>query len=67
MSKDEPIKVLAIAGSLRKGSLNKALVRAAIQVAPPGVVIEEFDLEGIPLYNQDSEGQLPPRVEELKA
>jgi len=63
-----PIHVLAIAGSLRKGSVNKALVRAAIQVAPPGVVVEDFgDLGGIPLYNEDMEKQLPEKVKALKA
>jgi chromate reductase, NAD(P)H dehydrogenase (quinone) len=63
-----PVRVLAIAGSLRKGSLNKALVRAAIQVAPPGVDIEDFGgLDGIPLYNEDAEKPLPERVRELKA
>jgi chromate reductase, NAD(P)H dehydrogenase (quinone) len=63
-----PIKVLAVAGSLRKGSLNKALVRAAIQVAPPGVVVEDFgDLGGIPLFNEETEKHLPESVRLLKA
>jgi chromate reductase, NAD(P)H dehydrogenase (quinone) len=67
-SEGHPIRVLAIAGSLRRGSLNKALVRAAVQVAPPGVVIEEFEgLEVIPPFNQDLEGELPEKVRELKA
>ncbi len=67
MSKAAPIRVLAIAGSLRKGSLNKALVRAAIQVAPPGVVVEDFgDLGGIPLFNEDAENAQPERVRTLK-
>jgi chromate reductase, NAD(P)H dehydrogenase (quinone) len=60
--------VLAIAGSLRKGSLNKALLRAAIQVAPPSVAIEDFgDLDGIPLFNEDIEKELPEKVKVLKA
>ena len=63
-----PIHVLAIAGSLRRGSLNKALVRAAIQVAPSSVVIEDFgDIDGIPLFNEDVEKQLPEKVKLLKA
>jgi chromate reductase len=58
---------LAIAGSLRKGSLNKALVKAAIQVAPPGVIVEDFgDLDGIPLFNEDTEKPQPERVRQLK-
>lgn len=63
----EPIRVLAIAGSLRKGSANKALVRAAIKVAPPGVVVEDFDLDGIPLFNEDMEKDPPEKVRLLKA
>jgi chromate reductase, NAD(P)H dehydrogenase (quinone) len=63
----DPIRVLAIAGSLRKGSVNRALVRAAIQVAPAGVVVEDFgDLGGIPPYNEDAEKQPPESVKALK-
>jgi chromate reductase len=60
--------VLAIAGSLRKGSVNKALVRAAIKVAPSSVVVEDFgDIDGIPLFNEDIEKELPEKVKLLKA
>lgn len=63
----EQLSVLAIAGSLRKGSLNMALVRVAAEVAPPGVLVEAFEgLGEIPPFNQD-EGQLPERVKQLKA
>jgi chromate reductase, NAD(P)H dehydrogenase (quinone) len=62
----EKIKVLAFAGSLRKGSYNKALIRAAIEVAPPNVAIEVFDLEGIPPFNQEFEANPPQRVKEFK-
>lgn len=62
----KPFKVLAFAGSLRKGSYNKALVRAAVEVKPDSVDIEVFDLEGIPPYNFDLEQQMPQRVVEFK-
>ena len=62
----EKIKVLAFAGSLRKGSYNKALIRAAVEVAPENVAIEVFDLEGIPPFNQDFEANPPQRVKEFK-
>jgi len=62
----EKIKVLAFAGSLRKGSYNKALVRAAVEVAPENVLIEVFDLEGIPLLNQELEATPPHKVKEFK-
>jgi chromate reductase, NAD(P)H dehydrogenase (quinone) len=61
------IHILGIAGSLRKGSFNRAALRAAQQLAPEGASIESFDLEGIPLFNQDLEAQVPARVAELKA
>jgi chromate reductase len=60
------IKVLAFAGSLRKGSFNKALVRAALEVAPSSIAIEVFDLEGIPPFNGDYENSPPAKVAEFK-
>ncbi len=62
-----PFTVLGIAGSLRKASYNRAALRAAQQLAPDGVKIEIFELDGIPLFNQDEESPLPPRVAEFKA
>jgi chromate reductase, NAD(P)H dehydrogenase (quinone) len=61
------MKILGIAGSLRKHSYNAAALRAAQQVAPAGVAIDIFDLNGIPLYDQDLDGTPPPRVTEFKA
>ena len=43
---DVSVKVLGFAGSLRKGSLNRMLLRAAAELAPPGMTIETFDLSG---------------------
>jgi chromate reductase, NAD(P)H dehydrogenase (quinone) len=64
----DPVHVLAIAGSLRKGSVNKALVRVAIQVAAPSIIVEDFgSLEGIPLFNEDMEKEQPESVKQLKA
>ena len=63
---EKQIKVLAFAGSLRKGSYNKALIRAAVEVAPESMAIEVFDLEGIPPFNQDFEANPPQRVAEFK-
>jgi chromate reductase len=62
----EKIKVLAFAGSLRTGSYNKALIRAAMEVAPENVAIEVFDLEGIPPFNQEFEANPPQKVAEFK-
>lgn len=63
---ERQIKVLAFAGSLRKGSYNKALIRAAVEVASKNVIIEVFDLEGIPLFIQDLESTPPPKIVEFK-
>jgi chromate reductase len=62
----QKIKVLSFAGSLRKGSYNKALIHAAIELAPQNVSIEIFDLEGIPPFNQEFETNPPSRVKEFK-
>jgi chromate reductase len=62
----QQIKVLAFAGSLRKGSYNKALIRTAVEVAPPTVSIEVFDLEGIPPFNQDLENNPSQKVKDFK-
>ncbi len=63
---ENKFKILAFAGSLRKGSYNKALIRAAIELAPEDVSIEVFDLEGVPPFNQDFESTPPTKVVEFK-
>ncbi len=60
------IKILSFAGSLRKGSYNKALLRAALELLPGDAVLEIFDLEGIPPYNQDLDDNMPGKVQEFK-
>lgn len=61
------LRVLAIAGSLRKQSFNRALVRAAIELAPAGMTIEEADISTIPPYDEDVRAKgLPPAVEALR-
>jgi chromate reductase, NAD(P)H dehydrogenase (quinone) len=49
----QSVHVLGFSGSLRKGSYNTALLRAAIELLPDGMTIETFDLAPIPLFNQD--------------
>jgi chromate reductase len=62
----EPIRILGFAGSLRRGSYNKSLLRAAEELVPEGAELEIFDLDGIPPYNQDLEDRMPERVKEFK-
>ena len=61
------IRILGIAGSLRKDSYNKAALRAATLLVPEGAEIEIFELDGgIPGFNQDDEQDPPAKIAELK-
>ena len=65
--RSDELRILAIAGSLREKSLNRALIRAAQELAPEGVSIEIADLREIPLYDGDVEAAGdPPAVRQLK-
>jgi NAD(P)H-dependent FMN reductase len=46
--------VVGFAGSLRRGSYNRALLAAATELAPPALHIVIHELDGIPLYNGHS-------------
>lgn len=59
-------KILGFAGSLRKDSYNRALLRAAQKLVPAGVEMEIFELGDFPLYNEDIESSLPPVVAAFK-
>jgi chromate reductase len=52
---NRPLRVVGIAGSLRQASLNRALLRAAVEAAPSNLAIEIHVLDAIPLYNGDLE------------
>ncbi|HET7484835.1 MAG TPA: NAD(P)H-dependent oxidoreductase [Solirubrobacterales bacterium] len=63
------MRVLGISGSLRRDSLNSALLRAAAERLPAGVELVEFDrLREVPPYDEDDEmAGTPIVVEELRA
>lgn len=61
------ISILGFAGSLRKDSYNKAILRAAAGLVPVGSELSIFDLEGIPPFNQDLENEPPVKVKDFKA
>lgn len=63
---EKSIRILGIAGSLRRDSYNRATLRAAIELVPEGATIEVFELDGIPGFNQDEEQNPPAKVVELK-
>lgn len=59
-------RVVAFAGSLRRNSFNRALVRAAQELVPAGMVIELIEIGELPFYNADVEAERdPPSVLEF--
>ena len=62
-------KIIGLSGSLRVGSFNAGLLRAASELAPKDLEIEIASIEGIPLYNADDETAdgIPQVVENLKS
>ena len=65
---DAPIRVLAIAGSLRRASWNRRLIDAAAALAPAGVHVEPYDIGDVPLYDADldTDETRPEAVRRLK-
>src|SRR5919202_466917 len=60
------MRILGIAGSLRRGSHNRRLLRAASAALPPGAVLVEWDgLAGLPAFDEDLESDPPQPVREL--
>jgi chromate reductase len=60
-------RILGLSGSLRRGSFNASLLRAAVEVAPKSVTLDVGTIRGVPLYDADVEAQgIPPAVATLK-
>src|SRR5262245_22673877 len=61
------MRILAISGSLREGSYNTLVARAAVEVAPEGVEVELYDRLGeLPHFDADLEGGEPESVHDLR-
>lgn len=60
--------IVGLSGSLRRGSYNTALLRAAAGLAPDGVTLSVETIHGIPLYDGDAEAEsgVPERAARLK-
>ena len=54
------IRVAGFAGSLRKASFNRALLRAAVELAPAGMTIKVLEIGAIPLFDADVEAEGDP-------
>jgi chromate reductase len=60
------MKVLAFCGSLRRASMNAALLRATARLAPADMNIELFEgLGALPLFNPDLEADMPAAVSRM--
>ena len=60
------MRILGIAGSLRRGSHNRKLLRAAGAALPPGAVFVEWEgLGGLPIFDEDLELDPPEAVREF--
>lgn len=61
------MRILGISGSLRRGSHNRKLLRAAAAALPPGVEFVEWDgLAGLPAFDEDLEAAPPAPVREFR-
>lgn len=60
--------ILGLSGSLRRGSFNAGLLRAAVELAPAGITIDIGSIRDVPLYNADDEAAngIPAAVQALK-
>ena len=56
------LRVVGIAGSLRKASLNRALLRAAKELAPGEMIIDIEELAAVPMFNADLDVSGPPEA-----
>ena len=60
------MRILGIVGSVRRGSHNRRLLRAAGDMLPPGVEFVEWEgLAGLPIFDEDLEDSPPPAVEDF--
>lgn len=60
------INILGVVGSLRAESYNRAALRAARKLLPSHTTLDDFELGGLPLFNQDRENDPPPSLVEFK-
>jgi chromate reductase len=52
-SNKRPLRIAALCGSLREGSLNRKALTLAIRSLPPGCEVDVLDIRGVPLFDGD--------------
>ena len=57
---ERALSILGIAGSLRRASYNRGLIRAAMELAPPDMRVNAYGLIDLPLFNADVEAEGDP-------
>ncbi len=62
----ESVKLLALSGSLRKTSYNKAAIETLKVLAPNYIEITVGEIGNLPLFNPDRENENIPALEKLK-
>jgi chromate reductase len=60
------ITVAVFVGSLRKASINRRLARAVERLAPEELAFDHVQIDNLPLYNQDFDGDYPAECQRLK-
>jgi len=60
-------KVALIAGSNRRESINRKLAQALAKLGAPGLEFKLVQIDDLPIYNQDNEGNLPASVVRFKS
>jgi chromate reductase len=60
-------RIAVVVGSLRRESLNRRLANAIVKLAPPELSFRQLQIDDLPLYNQDDDGNQSKPVKRLKA
>lgn len=63
---EQKINIIAMSGSLRKGSYNTMLLKAAAGLVPEDANIENVEIRGLPLFDSDLEANMPQAVIDFK-
>ena len=64
---DKTRNVAVIVGSLRKGSINRKVANALVELAPAGLKLGIVEIGQLPIYNQDSDENPPAAWTEFRA